>query len=146
MTLEEIKQIDLTDKNVLIIGFPASGKTFLSSELRNGHKVLHTDWFKDLTDFEQKEMFEAVCKPHVKYMIEGVAGYWHLGQSLNPDIVIECERPRSKRDATYLAERPDKNLRHLVNFNKKLTALLNEYYRITPKDKLPQFITFNNDY
>ena len=64
MDLDEILSLDIDGKSVLIIGCPASGKSWLSNKLnRSTHKLIHTD--KYISQGYEMGMYgalnEAVC-------------------------------------------------------------------------------------
>ncbi len=45
--VEDVLKMDISGKHVLIIGCPASGKTWLSNKFpHEGHNVIHTDKYK----------------------------------------------------------------------------------------------------
>lgn len=147
----------LKGKNVLIIGCPASGKTFLSNKLKaqnpDDHKLFHTDdymgyGYKDslyrLLDDVQK------IQSHTKTLIEGIQGYRLLrkGVELNcyyPDIVIELSVSEGRMIKTYREERTGKSVDSLHSFNKMHDKILNDYFAMHNPHK-PQWIKLNNEY
>lgn len=143
---------DITGKNILIIGCPASGKTFFSKLLANeGHKVFHTD---DYMRYGYKEslyaMMEDLAKHKGNTIVEGVQGYRLLrkGVEMNnyyPDIVIELEVPESRMLKTYREQRPGKKIDSLIAFNKTHQTILNDY-KSMPNSKKPLWIKLQNNY
>lgn len=146
--------VDIEKKNVLIIGWPAAGKTHLSKLLARdnpGHKVIHTD---DYIKYGYKESLyrilmelSGIRKPTI---IEGIQGYRLLrkGVELNcyyPDIVIELEISEALMYRTYKNERADKDASALKGFINTHKKILNDYKQMT-NTKPPQWHKIKNNY
>jgi len=151
-------QVDVEKKNILIIGWPASGKTFLANKLwkdNPSHKCFHTD---DYMHHGYKEALYVLmadlkkCKQPT--IVEGVQGYRLLrkGAELDcyyPDIVIEIEIAYSRMMQTYLEERRGKDPAYLKGFNKMHSKILDDYFnmmKLKPKIKRPHWIKLKNHY
>lgn len=149
MNLPELKGL-----NVLIIGCPASGKTFLANNLKSdNHKIIHTD---DYMRYGYKEslyvMIEDIQKLHVhtKSIVEGIQGYRLLrkGVELNcyhPDIVVQLEISEARMLQTYRTERPGKKIDSLYAFNNMHDKILNDYFRMYNPHK-PKWLKIKNEY
>jgi len=147
MKIPEIK-----GKNILIIGCPASGKTFMSALFNsNDHEIFHTD---DYIKFGYKEsMYQCLsdvikCKKNT--ITEGVQGYRMLrkGVELNnyyPDMIIELKITEQLMFSTYKKERSAKKIKYLAGFNKMHDKILTDYKNMA-NNKKPEWIIINNDY
>ena len=153
MTIEEILNIDIRDKNILIIGEPASGKTWLCEQIEDaGHLTIHTDSYKDF-GYERSlyELMRDITDYQQPTMIEGILGYRLLrkGQELGiykADIVIICETTPEKQAEIYMRERDQSKIKYMPSLKKGLKTIFNEFKEMTPKEDWPEFITFNNNY
>jgi len=153
MELKEILGIDIGGKNVLIIGCPASGKTWLCGQLDcSGHRVIHTD--KYVVSGYEMGMYAALNdavgseKPTVA---EGVHGYRMLRKgaeygSYYPDIVIEMKVSEQRMLSTYRNERNPNKIKYLQQFNATHEKILNDYRKMIPDRLKPQWIVFENNY
>lgn len=118
MTEEEIFERALRGRNVLIIGAPESGKTYLANILTGfGHKIIHTDDYREW-GFAQAmlQALTAVQFANGRSIVEGVLGYRMLRKGVEfgsyyPDLVIEIKAPMlakhramDKANQTVLAE------------------------------------------
>lgn len=143
--------------NVLIIGCPAAGKTFLADKLKgqnpDDHKLFHTD---DYMRYGYKEslykLLEDVEKiqSHTKTIIEGVQGYRLLRKGVEfncyyPDIVIELSVSEHRMLKTYREERIGKSIDSLYAFNKMHDKILKDYFAMHNPNK-PKWIKINNEY
>lgn len=153
MNLQEILAYPLLYKNVLIIGCPASGKTYLSKLLDRGdHVLIHTD---DYLPFgfvgSLSACIDAANNVIGKTIVEGVQGYRMLRKGFEngnymPDIVIECEVSTQRMNMTYVLERDPAKIQYLRDFKKGHVKILNEYFAMCPKEKQPIWLTFENNY
>lgn len=147
----------LNNLNVLIIGCPASGKTYLSNQLKlqhqDTHKFFHTD---DYMKYGYKESLYALIEDvskiqsHTKTIIEGVQGYRLLrkGVELNcyyPDIVIELSVSEEIMLKTYRSERAGKKVESIYSFNKMHDRILNDYFAMNNPRK-PKWLKIENKY
>lgn len=150
MDKEILNQI--AGKNVLIIGCPASGKTWLAKQLSNsGHKTFHTDDYMKL-GYEQSmyAVLQDIINCKQPSIVEGVQGYRLLrkGVQMNnyyPDIVIELEVSEERMMKTYRTERKGKNIDSLLSFNKTHQKILNDYKALPNKNK-PLWMKLQNNY
>jgi hypothetical protein len=142
----------IAGKDVVIIGCPASGKTYLSNLLASpSHTVIHTD---DYIKYGYKEALYVLLNDlkniDGNVIIEGVQGYRLLrkGVELNcyfPDIVIELEIPEGRMLQTYAEQRPGKDVTALKSFNKVHKKILADYHNMYNINR-PQWIKLQNNY
>lgn len=143
---------EIKNKNVLIIGCPASGKTYLASKLAgDSHTVIHTD---DFIDKGYKDSLYAILD-HIKTIngnsiVEGVQGYRLLRKGVEfncyyPDIVIELEISEKRLSQTYNEVRRGKSFESLASFNAGHQKILKEYFAMDNKNK-PKWFKIQNDY
>ncbi len=149
-------EIDITGKNVLIIGCPASGKSYLGMLLAGmnpGHDLIHTDDYMPLgyepALYAILEHLQARdgSKPTI---IEGVQGYRLLRKGVQldsyyPDIVIELSISEDLMHRTYIRERNEKKRQYLKGFNGMHRKILNDY-RALPNAKPPIWYEVKNHY
>lgn len=152
MKTEELKSLDISGKNVLIIGCPASGKTYISNLIADdSHKIIRSD------DYIQYGFAESMykCLEDISLMgsthtiVEGVQGYRMLrkGVELNsyfPDIVIEVVISEKTMNERYQNERDPKKIKYLQGFGKAQQKILNDYLAL-PNERRPQWIKVEND-
>lgn len=153
MQIDELIKIDFTGKNVLIIGCPASGKTFLSNKICNGthHKIHGDEFIKDgyfMGVYAILNELSFIDKPT---LIETVQGYRLVRKgaeyaSYYPDVIIRLSISKQRQEETYLKERDAGKLKYLKNFNKVNDKILQEGLSIIPKERKPELIEIYNDY
>lgn len=154
MIIEELLNIPIDRQSVLIIGRPASGKSWLSSVLSPmypHHHVIHTDDYKDFSEPVAIQALIEDAYDNKPTIIEGVLGYGLLlqgarEQSYKPDIVITCDISAGKQREIYLAERDASKIQFQKRFFIKMLNILNEYHSLVPVEQKSQFITFHNEY
>lgn len=142
-------------KNVLIIGCPASGKTYLANYLKKSHgkthKFFHTD---DYMAYGYKESLYVLMNDLMKVrqptIIEGIQGYRLLRKGVEldsyfPDIVIELKISEATMLRTYRTERQGKKIESLLGFNKTHDKILSDYFAMTNYKK-PEWIKLENEY
>lgn len=146
--------VDIENKNVLIIGWPASGKTYLANLLwkdNPDHQCFHTD---DYMHHGYKESLYVLLKDLKRCkkptIVEGVQGYRLLRKGVEldcyyPDIVIELEITERRMYQTYAEQRPLKDASYLKGFNAAHQKILNDYFKMKNKKK-PQWIKLKNHY
>ena len=147
---ERIKDLDIKGKNVLIIGFPASGKTTLAELLNSeNHTLIHSD---DYMQFGFKESLYELLKDleniEGNTIIEGVMGYRLLrkGVELNsyyPDVVLELKVTEATVRRRYL-DRDTKKLNGALSMCKSCTKILGDYEKLT-NTRAPIWIKILND-
>lgn len=151
MTIGEILTEDFEGKNVLIIGPPASGKSYLINLLElSQHKVIKTDDYAGL-GFEQSmyAVLEEIGKSEKPTFVEGVQGYRLLRKGLQlknyyPDVVIEMKVSRNQIAMIYGKERGGKDLKKVYTFCETLNKILQEYLSMQ-NDYPPRWIVINNE-
>ena len=155
-------------KHIVIIGMPASGKTFVSDVLKGSilprHLFYHTD---DYIDFGYEQSLYAMMKeiefakvaalgpkgspldPGPAKVIEGVQGYRYLRKLLEKkdysvDLVITVESDGARRQDRYYQ-------RGKGSLPKGFEANLNKVYKdyldallFIPADKIPKTLTIKN--
>ena len=155
MTIQEVLSLNIVDKNVLIIGPPASGKTWLCEQISNtSHFTIRTDSYM-LYGYNQS-MY--VCLDDIRNamdfkmntIVEGIQGYRLLRKGVEldcyyPDIVIELEISEKRMHETYKKERDPKKIKYLQSFNAAHQTILEDYFSL-PNEKKPQWIKVYNDY
>lgn len=146
--------VDIDDSNVLIIGCPASGKTYISNLLGKdnpGHTLIHTDdYIKHGYEEALYVLLDDLKEIHNPAIIEGVLGYRLLRKGVEldcyyPDIVIELDISEALMFKTYSKERREKQISNLRGFNKSHQTILDKYKRMINK-KPPKWIHVHNAY
>ena len=155
MTIQEVLSLSIVDKNVLIIGPPASGKTWLSELLPHwSHLSIHTDNYMQFGyNAAMYECLNDICKTHknsINTLVEGIQGYRLLRKGVEldcyyPDIVIELEISEKRMHETYKKERDPKKIKYLQSFNAAHQTILEDYFSL-PNEKKPEWIKVYNDY
>lgn len=136
--------------NIIVIGFPATGKTTLVKELRKQYKkasVYHTDdYIKHGFEEGLYVLMKDLKKDKNKLkIIEGVLGYRLLRKgaelkSFYPDIIINCRTPAPVR-IERIKER-GKDLRATLSMDKGLVKVWQDFMKINKvKFKLEQYDT-----
>ena len=139
-------------KNILIIGCPASGKTFMSALFNsNEHQIFHTDDYIKYGYVESMyQCLNDVLKCEKNTIVEGVQGYRMLrkGVELNnyyPDIIVELKITEQLMIATYKKERNPNKIKYLTGFNKLHDKILTDYKNMK-NTKPAEWLIINNDY
>lgn len=157
MSLEELLSTDLSGKEIVIIGKPASGKTYIATLIaqRYGQHLISTDNYID-SGFEQSlyELIEDIKPRTVPIVVEGMLGYRLLRKGLQepetqfqPQIVIEVEITTKRQQEIYHNQRDPKKLKYMQSFAKSCMTVYNEYHRLLESAEFkPVFITVENDY
>lgn len=99
MTKNEFLNYNFSDKNIIIIGKPSSGKTYISELLNKkltNHKLIHTDDFKQYNEDTAINHILNVIKNSRYHIIEGMLGYRLLLRGIKykmyyPDIMINIK-------------------------------------------------------
>jgi adenylate kinase family enzyme len=148
MLLSDILKLDLVRKNVVIIGAPSSGKTYLSEKMKEVypyHSFIHSDDFIQY-GFEDGlyEMIREIKKTDKYCIIEGILCYRLLRKgaeqgSFSPDYVIQTHIADEDLEKAYKDKNePEKlpKVRSLIKSNQTVFEL----YCGMEKQKNPIFI------
>jgi len=146
--------MNIKNKNVLIIGPPASGKTTLANELakvNDCHTLFHSDDYMHF-GYERAlyEMMDGIChsiQHNYRTIVEGVQGYRALRKGAQtglyyPDLVIEMEVTREQQAAIYENERDPTKLKYLKGFAAAHNKILNDYFELIGARK-PEWVKMN---
>lgn len=152
---EQVNQLGLLGKNVLVIGYPGSGKTHLFNLIpKTDHKFIRTDDYisfgfeqslyeclKDITDIQSTGR---------NTFVEGVQGYRLLRKGLQtgtyfPDVVIEVKRDWAKIEELYRTERGIDKLKGATSMAKSFDKILNEYLSMPNENKPSKWIVVQNN-
>jgi hypothetical protein len=143
---------DLPGLDVLIIGPPASGKTYVSNLIARecGYGVvIHTDDYLKHGNVESLYCtladLELIPPPRI---IEGVGGYRMLRKGVQmdcyyPDLVIELYVPDGQIEYVYRTQRKYEKLPHLKGFNMGLQSILKQYKEM-PNARPPKWVVLDN--
>jgi hypothetical protein len=153
MTIAEVLSMDFTGKNVLIIGSPASGKTWLSNAIKtNSHYIVHTDDYICYGyEVGMYAALDTVIASKHNTIVEGVLCYRMLrkgveNNSYYPDVVIELKVSDARMEQTYKNERDIKKLKSIKSFNERHDKIIAEYSDACPNNKKPEWVTVFNNY
>ena len=138
-------------KKIVIIGLPASGKTWLANKLATVLNIpaIHSDdclhhGFEDSMYIMQEDIAKDNPEAHI---VEGIAAYRLLRKAAqgvfdyDPDLIIMVNRSEDVRRAVYENERK-KPFQSIKGMQKTLDKILGEYLAIR-KTKVP-IINFSN--
>lgn len=160
LTITEALKTPITGLNVMVIGLPASGKTYFAGWLalnNPAHKLYRTDDYLQWPMDGQAAMYAAMgevmetIEAGQNTIVEGVAGYRMLrkGAQLEtyyPDIVFEIIAPQEQRERVYQQERKDKSFPNVERFDKALATVLNDYKKIVGDFDFPTWIQVSNTF
>ncbi len=152
MTYQDLFTLDFSGKTVVIIGFPASGKTTLANTLSafTGTKLVRTDdYIPHGAVNSLYVMLDDLVEMNCPVIVEGVGGYRLLRKGVQlanffPDVVIELEVTPEQIARVYAAERQDRKTKSLTGFCKGHQTVLAEY-RAMENPKPPIWYTVKND-
>lgn len=147
--------MNIKNKNVLIIGPPASGKTTLASKLHEQnplHQLIHSDdymvhGYKEALYVMMADIRKGYFPQAKASIIEGVQGYRLLRKGVEletyyPDLVIELQVSRERQAQIYADERDASKLKYLQGFDKMHQKILNDYFELVGESK-PEWIKMN---
>lgn len=150
IVIDEVLQKDIEHKNVLIIGCPASGKTYLLNQFKTEHRKFHTDDYISY-GYEQSmyKCLDDIKATKEKTIVEGIQGYRLLRKGVQldcyyPDIVIQLIISEQQMMNIYLNERDEKKIKYLKGFNKMHDKIINDYFMLENKHKAEWIKVFNN--
>ena len=150
----DLKQIpDLTGKNVAIIGWPSSGKTFLSKELAElypDHKIFHTDDYMNL-GYRQSmyQCMEDVLCADGSTIVEGVQCYRMLRKGVEkssyyPDVIIEIKIDEFHLEKVYSDERSNVDIDHVYKMIRNNRKVFEDYLKMDNYRKPLHVVVENN--
>lgn len=164
MNYNDLLQLDIAGKTLLIIGPPASGKTTLAhklSELWPEHRLVGGFAGMDgYMHYGYKEGLYAILVDAWTYheqglpmILEGIQGprllrkgvEGHKGFHFYPDIVIELVVTEEQIRKVYATERPGKSVEQALSQAKGLQTTLTAYKQME-NPKPPQWITVQNTF
>lgn len=132
----EISSLDLTGKNVFIVGKPASGKTFLSNVLREKfrrHIIIHTDDYIGRKYMLVIEL-ESVVNSGDNYILEGNQAYKILSEisyHAIPNIIIDLIVSDDHVLSIYKKERFIGNAHSALKFYRFYNLILEDFISTT---------------
>lgn len=152
MTINDLFKQDFEGKNILIIGCPASGKTYLANQFKTYHQKIHTDDFIEY-GYEQSmyKVLEAVTSSETNTIVEGIQGYRLLrkGAQLGtyyPDVVIELVISHEQMIKIYETERDASKTKHLTGMLKSNAKVLADYLSIIDEERKPIWYKILNEH
>ena len=159
LSVSEALKTPITGLNVMVIGLPASGKTYFAGwlSLNNPmHTLFRCDDYLNGSNSQESmyAILDEVCdqiKAGNPTIVEGVAGYRMLrkGAQLGtyyPNIVFEIVAPTEQRERVYQQQRSDRNFANVQKFDKALTTVLNDYKNTIGDFEFPTWIQVNNQF
>ena len=151
MTIEQVLKMDIEQKNVLIIGCPASGKTYLLNKFNTANKKIHTDDYISYGyENSMYKILDYLKATEEKTIVEGIQGYRLLRKGVQldcyyPNVVIQLIISEQQMRKTYLNERDVKKIKYLKGFNKMHDKILNDYFLLKNNYK-PEWFQIENNY
>ncbi len=158
MTLQQLLATNIKSKNVYILGYPASGKTKIATDLyhlnHTTHSIIHTDDYM-CYGYEQALYSMINNMEHINspFIIEGVNAYRMLRKVyelnigyLKPDLIIDLQVPEWLQNEIYRTERPEKKITGVKALNLSLSNIYNEWYMTTPAKEMPLILEYLNDW
>jgi len=150
--ISDILKLPIAGKTVVIIGAPATGKTWLSNALNTkGHTVFHTDDYIPHGHIESLYvLMDEIESTEGPKLIEGVNGYRLLRKgveldSFYPDIVIELFTTPERIMQTYTELRDPLKLKGQKGFTAALAKILRDYHAM-PNRRPPTWVQVMNEY
>ncbi len=146
ITMKEISEINFPQKNILIIGHPASGKTSLALLLKQeNHTVFHSDDYQK-HGFKESlyELMKDLERTEGGVIVEGILGYRLLRKGLEtgkyfPDVVIEIVVDAQTIEERYRKERDPSKLKGVFSLCKSCEKVLRDY-KLMPNENIPDWI------
>lgn len=158
-------KLSLNENIIVVVGLPASGKTFVANELieqyaKRAYKLYRTDdyidWGFEESLYKLRDDLRRDLSP--RKIIEGVQGYRLLRKGLelgdfNPDVVIVVVASMAIRNDRYKKRPTSKGKGINRGFDSTLTKIWNDYLKLlgvademTLGDwKKPRFVIFNSE-
>jgi adenylate kinase family enzyme len=108
-----VNTFDFSNKNIFVVGKPASGKTFITNQLKEylQHTIIHTDEFLK----SQKKLIaeiKTIVDNGANYLVEGSLCYSlinELSEKYLPTIIFEPQRTDEEILEVYRSERTVSN-------------------------------------
>lgn len=143
--LIKLLESEYSDKNILVIGYPATGKTTFAKKYIQylpHHTLIDTDDY--IPHGHEQSLYvliEDLKKIQTPTLIEGVLGYRLLRKGVQldcyyPDVVFELTAPWTHIEKVYQTERESKKIPNLKSFIKSLDTILKQYQEL-PNPKPP---------
>jgi adenylate kinase family enzyme len=132
-------QNEYSHKNILVIGYPASGKTTFAKkyiEYLPQHTLIDTDDY--IPHGHEQSLYvliEDLKKIRTPTLIGGVLGYRLLRKGVQldcyyPDVVFELTAPWEHIEKVYQTEREEEKIPNLKSFIKSLDTILKQYQKL----------------
>lgn len=129
---------DIKGKNIVVIGWPTSGKTFFTNFLASSaieHVIIHTDDYYDrIKDFKQElyVLLDDLKKIDHPVIVEGILGYRLLRKGVEwncfyPHIVVEFTTTLEEMEKIYLRERKPHNYPKAKGLARACEYVLQDY-------------------
>lgn len=165
MTLQQLIDIPASrfeGKNILIIGYPASGKSHVCNKLADKcptHKIIHTDDYMQhgfeqslyvlLNDVKEDPLSRSSASFRPT-LIEGILGYRLLRKGVEqdnyyPDIVIELNVTNDQITEVYQKERNADKLKSVMSSCKACQTILIKYLAMDNARK-PEWLVIENEF
>lgn len=150
----ELPTLAKSAKRIIIIGYPASGKTTLANWLSKqlGYAVIHMDEaYPQMAGVSEQAWadFQDFASNDTPVIFEGVLGYRllrkfvQLGGAL-PDLIVDVKCAEATRQARYERERPGKKYRLIAGFCKGLETQGKDWFA-SELAQAPQYFEIHTD-
>jgi len=146
-----LNELNIENKNILVIGCPGSGKTTIAKTLNAyNHEVIHTDdYIKYGYENALYKLLADVTSKTKNTIIEGVLGYRLLrkGVELNsyyPDVVLEIETTEAQFNKVYEVRGVEK-IKGVKTMIKSNESVLNDYKKLFNPNP-PTWIKYQNEF
>lgn len=149
----EISEAVKASQRVVVIGYPASGKTTLARQIKRfcEHRVFHADFEYQFGAGQSDAALAEVQAESRPLVFEGVLGYRLLrkcvtseGCEWRPDLVIEVACSEKTRAERYAKERPEKKYASIGPFCKGLDACLSAWKESEESQKARHIVFFTD--
>ncbi len=155
--VQDLHSISFSNKTIVVIGLPASGKTYVSNYIHRNlaplHTILHTDnYMRFGYDYSLYKILDDLKDLPKSVIVEGIQGYRLLRKgakekSFLPNIVIQIETSTDSINNVYFKQRGRPKLINLNSIAKGTDEILKEYsFHIARKPYHPDWYVLRNDF